>query len=124
MARSLAAKGETEDAEAVLRKIIDGPAEVAPEHQKYSIDVPLAQGRAHFLLGLIEESRGHQARALDHHLAAYNEEPEQEVFWSAALCLLARAGRYDDASNCSNIPALSVRATRRHWTVWGWPWPC
>ena len=98
VARSLAAKGETEDAEAILRKIIDGPAEVALEHQKYSIDVPLAQGRAHFLLGLIEESRGHQARALDHHLAAYNEEPEQEVFWSAALCLLARAGRYDDAS--------------------------
>ena len=97
LARSLAAKGEMEDAEALLRKIIAARDGVAPEHQQYSIDVPLAQGRAHFLLGLIEESRGEQAPALEHFLAAYNEEPEQEVFWSALLCLLARAGQYDDA---------------------------
>jgi len=99
VARSLAAKDEMEDAETLLRKIIDDQSEVAPEHQQYSIDVPLAQGRAHFLLGLIEESRGQQTRSLEHFLAAYNEEPEQEVlvFWSALLCLLARVGQYDDA---------------------------
>ena len=97
LARSLAWKGEMEDAEILLRKIIDARAGVAPEHQQYSSDVPLAQGRAHFLPGLIAESRGQQVPALDHFLAAYNEEPEQEVFWSALLCLLARAGHYDDA---------------------------
>jgi len=97
LARSLAAKGKMEDAEVLLRKIIAGEVEVAAEHQQYSIDVPLAQGRAHFLLGLIEESRGRQARSLDHFLAAYNEEPEQAVFWSALLCVLARVGQYDDA---------------------------
>ena len=97
LARSLAAKGEMEEAETLLRGIIDTEARVAPEHQQYSIDVPLAQGRAHFMLGLIQESRGRQAGAIEHFLAAYNEEPEQEVFWSSLLCLLARAGRYDDA---------------------------
>ena len=66
-------------------------------HNSGSIDIPLAQGRAHFLLGLIEESRGRQTRSLDHFLAAYNEEPEQAVFWSALLCVLARVGQYDDA---------------------------
>ena len=97
LARSLAAKGEMEDAEVLLRRIIAADVEVAAEHQQYSIDIPLAQGRAHFLLGLIEESRGRQTRSLDHFLAAYNEEPEQEVFWSALLCVLARVGQYDDA---------------------------
>ena len=110
--RAWIAAGRVEDAGERLRAITAEDAEIAPAHQQYSMDLPLVRGRARFLLGLIEESRGNDAVAADHFLAAYNEEPDQEVFWSTLLCMFARLGRYRDALDLlehSGQPADNTR---------------
>ncbi len=110
--RAWIASGRVEDARERLRAITGEGAEIAPAHQQYSMDLPLVRGRVHFLLGLIEESRNKDPLAADHFLAAYNEEPDQEVFWSTLLCIFARLGRYRDALDLlehSGQPADNTR---------------
>ena len=110
--RALIASGRVEAAAERLCAITGEGAEISPAHQQYSMDLPLVRGRARFLLGLIEESRGNDAVAAEHFLAAYNEEPDQEVFWSTLLCIFARLGRYRDALDLvehSGQPADNTR---------------
>ncbi len=111
-ARALIASGEVDAAEELLGVIVGPSAEIAPAHQQYSMDLPLVQGRARFLLGLIEESRANDVAVTEHFLAAYHEEPDQEVFWSTLLCMLTRLGRYGDALDLLDHSAQPAENTR------------
>ena len=109
VARSLAAEGQLEKAEAELGPVLAEPVRLAEEHLLYSQDLPLVRGRARFLLGLIREKQGRIEEAIACYQEAVAEEPAQDLLRSRLVCALTRAGRYGDAlSKLESSPTLAA----------------
>lgn len=97
IARARVAAGDAAGAEAELSKILVPSPPLSEEHCQYTHDIPLVQGRARFLLGLIREREGRLEEALDHYHAATTEEPEQNALRSHYACALVKLSRYQEA---------------------------
>lgn len=109
IARARAAAGDLAAAEDLLSRVIAPAPSVSEEHRQYTQDIPLAQGRAHFLLGLICEKAGRLEEAVEHYRLAAQEEPEQDMMRTHYACALAQLGRYRDALATLEQSAKLVR---------------
>lgn len=107
LARAHAAAGRASEAESELRIALESPPRISAEHRRYTLDVPLIQSRARYLLGLIRESEGRMDQAEELYRQAWKEEPEQEAYLRALLCVQVRLARYRDAaSTLQNYPGI------------------
>jgi len=107
-ARARAAEGDLPGAEAEVGRALASPPEVSEEHRQYTQDIRLAQGRARFLLALIQEKTGRGEEAIQHYRAAVDEEPDQEMMRSHYACALTRLGRYPEALGVLETSATMV----------------
>lgn len=110
VARARAAAADCDAAERELETILRPDPPVSYDHQQYTQDVPLVQGRARFLRGLLRESQGCFEESLAHYQAAVAEEPDQEILRARLACALARLERYPEALQAlEGFPALLLR---------------
>ena len=98
LARWHAAEERTAEAEAELRIALESPPRISAEHRRYTLDVPLIQSRARYLLGLIRESQGRMPEAEEFYRDAWTAEPQQEAYLRALLCAQVRLANFHEAA--------------------------
>lgn len=108
LARAHAASGRTLEAEVELHIALESPPRISAEHRRYTLDIPLIQSRARYLMGLIRESQGCIDEAEKLYREACAEEPTQEAYLRALLCTQVRLQHYNDAaSTLGSHPAIA-----------------
>jgi tetratricopeptide (TPR) repeat protein len=112
LARAAAAAGELAAADRELAQVLRPDAQLSLEHSLYGGDLALVRSRAHFLQGLLRDWQNQPGEALTHYQSAYTEEPDQEYFLGAMLCLLVRLGRYVPARDLLEGAGVATAGSR------------